>query len=119
MINCSASCFYVCESSCIRLAISRFRIYGRFSMFLTSYITLAISQFRICGRFSLLPFCIIEVTTFETPKPSFTRIVGWRDYVHHKLLEVIDMIQQQLSSTENRKLMLPANALCSVLISTH
>jgi hypothetical protein len=36
------------------------------------------------------------------------------EHGHHKLLEVINMIQQQFSSNENKKLMLSANALCSV-----
>ena len=64
----------------------------------------------------MLPVCKIKITAFDI------ELYLAMEHGHRKLLEVINMIHQQFSSNDNKKLLLFVNALCLLLnttLSTH
>ena len=94
--NCSASYFCVCESSSSNNAFYSIpSIFWRFSMFPVFFLILCWSHHFWNAKTIVHTYFVIK-------------------HVHHKLLEVIDMIRQQFFFQSNQKLLLFANALCSV-----
>ena len=95
-LNCSASCFCVCESSS------------------SSNVCNSTSSYFLDG-FPCLQHRNLQFWNAETIVHTFFTM----EYVHHKLLRVIGMIPQQFSSNENKKLMLSANAPYLVQMSSY
>ena len=95
--NCSASCFWVCESSSSNMfAIPHLQIFCGFPCFSSSFF------FALCRSY--------HFWNAETIIYTYHAM----EHVHLKLLEAICFIRQQFSSNEKKKLILSTNALCSV-----